>query len=156
MLQGTASLRAPWCTSTHSFINTYNKIIITFEFHTHRALHPSCRKKQNLSNIIYRSNYLLYGFNTTEADRKVDERTEQRKKRRGETKRLYEGDSSDKRPSHDVFKELWQIPWICCVDYKFTQTQQHSDPQTHFFRPPTFITHLSAAAQLKRKEPQLR
>lgn len=86
-------------------------------------------KKKNLCNfIIHMGNYLL--SNTTETDEKVDERTEEEKNRKGGRKRLYEGVSVHKRPSHDVFKELWQIPWICSVDYKFTQTQQHSDTQT--------------------------
>lgn len=109
------------------------------------------KKKRNLCNfIIHKGNYLL--SNTTETDEKVDERTEEEKNRKGGRKRLYEGVSAHKRPSHDVFKELWQIPWICSVDYKFTQTQQHSDTQTHFFRASTFIRRLSAAAGLKRQE----
>lgn len=63
------------------------------------------KKKRNLCNfIIHKSNYLL--SNTTEMEEKVDERTEEEKNSKGGRKRLYEGVSAHKRPSHDVFKEL--------------------------------------------------
>lgn len=36
----------------------------------------------------------------------MNERTKEKEQRKGGRKRLYEGVSCDKRPSHDVFKEL--------------------------------------------------
>lgn len=44
------------------------------------------------------------------ADENVEERSEGKEQRKRGRKGPYEGVSCDKRPSHDVLRELWQIP----------------------------------------------